>query len=106
MRQVFDSLFARYGTRLTVAGQAASGFFSSVNSRSWQNMEQAFGPLGEIPRGQYICMLPVAVAVDFGDTVTVGQKSYQIRRVEAMRFGDTTVYQWCLCVEKGGEDLW
>lgn len=106
MQQVFDALFDRYGARFTVAGNVVRGFFSSINSRSWQNMEQSFGPLGEIPKGQYICMLPVAVAAATGDTVMVGQKSYQIRRVEDMQVGDATVYRWCMCVEKGGEDLW
>ncbi len=64
------------------------------------------GPLGEIPRGQYICVLPVAVPVEVGNVVEVGQKSYQIRRVEDMRVGDGVMYRWCLCVQKGGEDQW
>lgn len=64
------------------------------------------GPLGEIPRGQYICVLPVAVSAEAGDTVEVGQKSYQIRRAEDMRVGDGVMYHWCLCVQKGGDDQW
>lgn len=106
MHQMFDSLFARYGTTLSVAGVSVRGFFYSVNSRSWQNMEQMVGPLGEIPRGQYICILPAAVTVTAGDTVAVGQTSYRICRAEDMRVGDGVVYHWCLCVQKGGEDLW
>ena len=106
MRHVFDSLFARYGTQLSVAGVAVRGFFYSVNSRSWQNMERAFVPLGEVPRGQYICILPASAQVTAGYTVGLDGKSYEIRRAEIVRAGATPVYYWCLCVEKGGEDSW
>ena len=36
----------------------------------------------------------------------VEEKAYEIRRAEPVRAGNTAVYSWCLCVEKGGEDLW
>ena len=106
MQYVFDSLLSRYGTQITWKSSVIRGFFQSVNSRSWQNMERMYGPLGEIPRGQYICMLPAAVAVTPGDVLGVGQGQYQIQRVEDVRLGDRVLYQWCLCVRKGGEDLW
>lgn len=106
MLRMINGLIDRYGTKLSVDGETVSSFFYSVNSRSWQNMEQVFGPLGEIPRGQYICILPGAVSVTAGDVVTVRQKSYRIRRVEDMCAGDDVVYRWCLCVEKGGDDTW
>ena len=106
MLQMFNRLLQRYGTGLRVEDTEVTGFFYSVNSRSWQNMEQAVGPLGEIPRGQYICILPAATAAKAGDTIVVGEKSYRIRRVEDMRSGEQVVYRWSLCVERGGEDLW
>ena len=106
MRQVFDRLFARFGRSFLLGENTITGFFYSVNSRSWQNMEQMVGPLGEIPRGQYICILPADVTVAAGDTVQVGQTAYRIRRAEAMWAGDEMVYHWCLCVEEGGEDQW
>ena len=96
----------RYGTTLTIKGKTVKGFFFSVNSRSWQNMDQAFSSLGEIPRGQYICVLPATASAAAGDTVDVGEKTYQFRRIEDMRLRDTVVYRWCLCVERGGDDPW
>ena len=106
MHHVFDSLCARYGTGISLESGMVNGFFQSVNSRSWQNMERMVGPLGEIPRGQYICMLPSSVTVIPGDVLGVGQGRYQIQRVEEVRLGDGVLYQWCLCVRGGGEDLW
>lgn len=110
MHMLFNRLFTRYGAELTLSSgensQTVSGFFFSVNSRSWQNMERAFVALGEIPRGQYICILPAAVTVAAGDSVAISEKIYEIRRAEIVRAGATPVYYWCLCVEKGGADLW
>ena len=106
MPQVFNALFTRYGTELTIGENTVRGFFFSINSQSWQNMDQVYSALGEIPRGQYICVLPADVAVAAGNTVQVGQKTYQFRRVEDMRFRDDTIYRWCLCVERGGDDPW
>lgn len=110
MEQLFRRLFGRYGVEMTISddggSQRVSGVFFSVNSRSWQNMERAFVSLGEIPRGQYICILPASVTVAAGNTVGMDGKQYEIRRAEIVRAGAVPVYYWCLCVEKGGEDLW
>ena len=110
MEQLFGRLFSRYGVELSLSdgaeSQTVAGVFFSVNSRSWQNMERAFVPLGEVPRGQYICILPASAQVTAGYTVGLDGKSYEIRRAEIVRAGATPVYYWCLCVEKGGEDSW
>ena len=102
----FNALFERYGTTLTIGTETVRGFFFSVNSQSWQNMDQSYSSLGEIPRGQYICVLPATAAAAAGDTLVVGEKTYQFRRVEDMRLRDDVLYRWCLCVERGGDDPW
>ena len=110
MEKLFTRLFQRYGTELILGnGEGCwtlTGVLFSVNSRSWQNMERAFVALGEIPRGQYICILPASAEVKAGYTVTNHIQSYEIRRAEIVRAGATPVYYWCLCVEKGEEDVW
>ena len=110
MVQRFTRLLQRYGTELLLRAAAGTrkvrGILFSVNSRSWQNMERAFVSLGEIPRGQYICILPADTEVETGCFVTVDGRIYEFRRVEPVRFGEKRVYLWCLCVEKGGEDAW
>lgn len=64
-----------------------------------------FLPLGEIPRGQYICVLPTGMAA-VGDILRIGGKAYLICRVEEMAVRTGSVYQWALCEEKGREDTW
>ncbi len=106
MLKAFNTLLDRYGTPLTIGEETVKGIFFSVNSQSWQNMDQSYSSLGEIPRGQYICVLPATASAAAGDTVNVGEKTYQFRRIEDMRFRDSVLYRWCLCVERGGDDPW
>lgn len=110
MRTLFDRVFERFGTEAVLSSRAgartAKVFFHSVNSRSWQNMERVFFPLGEIPRGQYICVLPIGAQAKAGETVTLLGRAYKLRRVEEMFVRDERVYCWGLCVEKGGDDDW
>lgn len=110
MRKLMDGVFERYGTTATI--QTAAGeqqikvFFYSVNSSAWQNMERVFSPLGEVPRGQYICVLPMDAVAGPEDTLTVAGHKYLLRRVEDMVMFTGAVYRWALCVEKGSEDTW
>lgn len=110
MRDLMDQVFDRYGTAAVILSEAGQqevkAFFHSVNSRSWQNMERMFFPLGEIHRGQYICVLPAGAAATAGDTVVLMGKSYKLRRVEEMFVKGESIYRWGLCVEKGGDDNW
>lgn len=110
MRKLMDQLFSRYGTDAVIlrgaARQEVKAFFHSVNSRSWQNMERMFFPLGEIHRGQYICVLPISAQAAAGDALRIGGRFYKLRRVEEMFVKGQSVYRWCLCVEKGGDDNW
>lgn len=109
MRQLMDRLFGLYATEATLVHDAQQRpvrvFLQSINSRSRQNMEERYSPLGKIPGGQYTCILPAGSAAE-GDTLLLGSKAYRIRRVEDMTLRSGSVYQWGLCVEKGGEDTW
>lgn len=105
MERLMDGVFARYGVQIrvdTAAGaQVVKGLLRSVTSDAWQNTEQVFSPLGETPRGRYICLLPAAVKIAAQDTLTVRNKSYLVRRVEEVAAFANVVCRWCLCVEKG-----
>ena len=110
MRKTVESIMARHGTDLTIVSgeesKTARGFFRAVNSKSWQSMESEASLLGEITRGQYVYMGPVGVAVQEGDTLVLGEKSYLFRRVEPYYYGNRAIYSWGLCVEKGVNDTW
>lgn len=108
MRKLIDRVFARYGTEAVLStGENTDTlrvFFQSVNSKSWQNMEKVFHPLGFEPRGQYICMLPADAAAENGSTLTVAGNDYLICRVEKMPICTNPVYQWAICTGKGSEE--
>lgn len=102
-----DSVLRRYGVTAqvqTCAGvQTVKAFLRSVTSDAWQNVERVFSPLGETPRGRYICLLPAAVDIAAEDTITIRDKCYLVRRVEEIAAFADVVCRWCLCVEKGGD---
>jgi len=110
MEHIIDSLLKEYGTDLTVThggtARVLRGFFRAVNSKSWQSMESEANLLGEITRGQYAYIGPAHGDVREGDTLTLGEKSYLLRRVEYYYCGNKPLYQWGLCVEKGVNDTW
>ena len=108
MRQMIEKILHSYGTVVTLnhgtEAHSFRAFFQPVRSKSWQYLEGNYSPLGEIPRGQYVYIGPVAPAATAGDTLTVGGKSYWLRRTELIRDREGAVYCWGMCVEKGGED--
>ena len=105
MHRMVDKLIKEYGTELVLTCQGeektARGFFRAVSSHSWQSMESAATPLGELTRGQYTYIGPAEIAIAPGDTVTVGGQTYRFRRAEAYYYGNQILYHWGLCIEKG-----
>lgn len=108
MGKQIDSIFKCYGVAVRVCNpsgtQTVKAFFRSVTSDAWQNVERVFSPLGETPRGRYICLLPAHVDVAPEDILTVRGKSYLVRRTEPIAVFTEVVCTWCLCVEKGSEE--
>ena len=110
MEATLEKIMRRHGTDLTIVSgentKTVRGFFRAVNSKSWQSMESEATLLGEVTRGQYVYMGPVAAEVREGDTLILGQKEYLLRRVELYYYQNRAVYQWGLCIEKGVNDTW
>jgi len=110
MLQTIQNILSEYGTDMTLTSREETktvrAFFRAVNSKSWQSMESEATLLGEITRGQYAYIGPVGGGVREGDTLTLGEKNYLVRRVEFYYFGNQPIYQWGLCVEKGVNDTW
>jgi hypothetical protein len=107
MGNILDRLFARYGSEAVLSGSQTRKvrvFFESVNSKSWQNMQSRQHPLGQLPRGQYICRFPRGTAVASGDTLRYRGKAYRICRVEEMTGPGGYCYLWALCTGKGCEE--
>lgn len=110
MRKLVESVLQKYGTDMLLIHKdeqkTVRGFFRAVNSRSWQSIESEATLLGEITRGQYAYIGPADGGAREGDTVSLGEKTYLVRRTELYYYGNDPVYQWGLCVEKGVNDVW
>lgn len=110
MRRMLERLLGKYGTEVTIYHQGTAtrvrAFFMPTASRSWQNMEHVYTPLGETPRGQYNYIGPVEPLAEMGDVLEVGGQKYLLRRLEVVRDRGGPVYRWGLCVENGGIDGW
>ena len=110
MQKMIGKILQSHGTDIILTGAEGQkilrGFFRAVNSKSWQSMESEANLLGEITRGQYAYIGPADGGVREGDTLTLGDKSYLLRRVEYYYYGNQAIYQWGLCVEKGVNDTW
>ena len=105
-----NTILQQHGSKMTLehngVQMTVKGFFQPVRSKSWQSLMNQETPLGEVFRGQYIYIGPADVAVSEGDILTVGKKSYFLRRVEPYRYGAEAVYTWGMCIEKGVNDTW
>lgn len=107
MKKLVQKVLSCYGVTVQVETEdrilSVKGFFRFVKSDAWQQTQQVFSPLGQVPRGRYIFLLPMGTEVSVGATLSVGQKKYTACRVEETTFFDEQVCLWCLCVEKGAE---
>ena len=110
MRAIIETIIENYGSAVTaVSGEDSvsfRAFLQLVTSKSWQNMERVFGPLGEIPRGQYLYLGPAGQDIAQADYLRCHGRDYIVRRADPILVGDEALYIWGLCVRKGAEDPW
>lgn len=110
MREIIARIIRDYGSTVEAVQAERTtvfrAFLQLVTSKSWQNMDRVIGPLGEIPRGQYLYLGPVEQPVAEADFLRCGGKEFLVRRADTLLFGDEPIYIWGLLVQKGGEDPW
>lgn len=110
MRHTIDRILRKYGTpivlRRVTGDTIIHGFMHHTGSLGWKNMQPVYSPLGEVPRGQYLLMLPIEPLLEKGDIFKKGDIWYVVRRVEKMWHGEKAVYCWCLCEEGGEAGIW
>ena len=110
MKVTAEKILRKFGRELTVEREGESlvfqGFFHHTGSKDWHNMEKAYTPLGQIPRGQYLVMAPIDANLAMGDVIGCDGRRFSIRRVETETFRQNRIYSWALCVELGKEDQW
>lgn len=105
MQELMERLFQKYGSWATVrtsAGEVRTAvFFRGIRSDAWRNVERVFTPLGEVPQGRYVCLLPADVKAEPEAEITLDGKTYLLRSIQPVAAFTDMAYQWCLCVEKG-----
>ena len=104
---VLEDVIGRYGGKLVLRqGEKRvvfRGFLQHSRSKSLQNMERAYGPLGEIPGGRFLLMAPISVVISAGDIIEQEDRSFSVQRVETVTVKDREVYRWGLCTERGAD---
>ena len=110
MRRTVEKILRRYGGPITlrrITGDTTIyGFMQHTGSLGWQNMQPVFSPLGEIPRGQYMLLVPVEPLLKRGDFIRRDDIWYVVRRSEKVWYQGKAIYCWCLCEEGGTLNQW
>lgn len=110
MRKMVDMILQKYGTEVTLCREQGDVtvrcFFQPVNSTSWQSIAHTASPLGYNNRAEYLCIGPAEAGIQEADVLQVQDRCYLAQRVEPYCYCGQTVYQWVLCVERGGQANW
>ena len=109
MQKLVDKIFRKYGVPITVQTDnetyLVNGFVENAATSARKYLLSEYAPLGEIPQGYYVLLLPRYEA-RVGRQVMYGAKWCIIRRIEQIWFQDKVLYDWCLCEERGKPDTW
>ena len=81
-------------------------FLQDTRSRSKENAQREFTPLGQVFQGRYVYIGPVTPAAAEGDMLTFQGRRFELRRAEIVTVSGKAAYCWGLCVERGGESTW
>ena len=110
MRKTVEKILNRYGSPITLhrfeGDFELRGFMQHTASLGWQNMQKVYSPIGEIPRGQYLLLLPPEPLLVKGDYLFREEIWYRVCRVEKVFYREEVIYCWCLCEEGGKLGSW
>ena len=110
MRKLVSRIFQRYGVPIelerTPENITVYGFVQQTATSARKYILPEYTPLGELPKGQYLMLLPFLYTVQVEDQVMYAGKWYIVRRVERVWFREEAIYYWCLCEERGTYDQW
>ena len=110
MKELLGSIIEAYGSTVCIVTEQGSrtlrAFLQPITSKSWQNMQRAFENLGEIPKGQYLYIGPVAQENQQALYLVCQGTSYTVCRMQTLYCSDEALYDWGLLVKAGEEDPW
>ena len=107
MKGTVEKMLRRYGNEMTLVQKSGAtkvrAFLQETRSRSQEYAQREFSPLGEICRGLYVYIGPAEPLAEMGDRIRFGDRRFEVRRAEAVKVNDKTLYCWGLCVERGAD---
>lgn len=112
MRAMMEKVIRRYGTTFVLlrgdGNYDVKGIMQIVGAASRQNMQTEFTPIGEVPRGRYLLLVPLEPELKKGDVLVKEDEKryYTVCRVERIWFQEKGLYCWCLCEERGEPGKW
>ena len=81
------------------------GFVHHTASSARKHLLPEYTPLGELPQGHYLVLLP-AHCVKVGQLLMHDGRWHIVRRIERIYMGSKATYDWCLCEKRGVADTW
>ena len=109
MVKLVGKIFRRYGIPLlkqtTEGTETVYGFVHHTASSARKHLLPEYTPLGELPRGHYLILVPTNCA-KIGQLLMHDGRWHIVRRMERIYIGNEAVYDWCLCERRGEADTW
>ena len=109
MQKLVNRIFRRYGIALQIQGTSGLvtlyGFVQHTATSARKHLLPEYSPLGQIPQGHYLMLLPANEA-RLDQLILYNGKWHIVRRVERVWLGSAVIYDWVLCEEQGGADTW
>ena len=109
MKKLVDKIFRRYGVPIllqtTEGTETLYGFVQHTATSARKYLLPEYTPLGELPQGHYLILLPLYSA-KVGQLLMHDGRWYIVRRIERIYVGSKAIYDWCLCEKRGEADTW
>ncbi len=100
------NLLRRFGQEVRVDGEPLWGLFQSVTGKREGLAVLSPGPLGGEGRGRYLFIGPAKPQIREDMLLWTAGREYVVRAVQPVHGCRGPIYQWCVCVERGGPDTW
>ena len=109
MKKLVDKIFRRYGVPIllqtTEGTETLYGFVQHTATSARKHLLPEYTPLGELPQGHYLILLPLYSA-KVGQLLMHDGRWHIVRRIERIYVGSKAIYDWCLCEKRGEADTW
>ena len=109
MKKLVDKIFRRYGVPIllqtTEGTETLYGFVQHTATSTRKYLLPEYTPLGELPQGHYLILLPLYSA-KVGQLLMHDGRWHIVRRIERIYVGSRAIYDWCLCEKRGEADTW